>query len=153
MSAPLEAPRLGDMLARRGISRRALLKFCTAMASMMALPPGAVSTMAQALANARRPSVIWLSFQECTGCTESLTRSNAPTLEDLIFNLISLDYQETLQAAAGTAAAVSASSSAGSTSPAPILSSLVRMTSSRRSHSVCRPPQSSATAYTESPDR
>jgi hydrogenase small subunit len=45
--------------------------------------------------------VIWLSFQECTGCTESLTRSHSPTLEGMIFDLISLDYHHTLQAAAG----------------------------------------------------
>ena len=48
--------------------------------------------------------MIWLSFQECTGCTESLTRSFSPTIEDMIFNLISLDYQETLMAASGAAA-------------------------------------------------
>ena len=45
--------------------------------------------------------MIWLSFQECTGCTESLTRSPAPTLESLIFDMISLDYHHTLQAASG----------------------------------------------------
>ena len=67
----------------------------------MALPPSAVSQVADALAAARRPSVIWLSFQECTGCTESLTRSHAPTVESLIFDAISLDYHHTLQAAAG----------------------------------------------------
>jgi len=67
----------------------------------MALPPSAVAQVAEALASARRPSVIWLSFQECTGCTESLTRSHAPTVESLIFNAISLDYHHTLQAAAG----------------------------------------------------
>jgi hydrogenase small subunit len=100
----MTAPTLGMQLAERGISRRAFLKFCTALGSMMALPPGSAPAMAQALANARRPSVIWLSFQECTGCTESLTRSDAPSLEQLIFNLVSLDYHHTLQAAAGTAA-------------------------------------------------
>ena len=60
--------------------------------------------MAEALAKTRRQSVIWLSFQECTGCTESLTRSFNPTIEDMIFNIISLDYQETLMAASGAAA-------------------------------------------------
>lgn len=104
MTPPATQPTLGEMLSQRGVSRRALLKFCTAMASLMALPPSAVTALAQGLAQARRPSVIWLSFQECTGCTESLTRSNAPTLEELIFNLISLDYHHTLQAASGTAA-------------------------------------------------
>ena len=57
--------------------------------------------MAEQLRNARRPSVMYLSFQECTGCLESLTRSFAPTIEDLIFNMISLDYNDTLMAAAG----------------------------------------------------
>jgi hydrogenase small subunit len=73
------------------------------MASIMALPPSAVPAFAKALAGARRPSVIYLSFQECTGCAESLLRSDATTLEQLIFDLISLDYIDLLQAASGTA--------------------------------------------------
>ena len=31
---------LADILQRQGITRRGFLKFCTAMASLMALPPG-----------------------------------------------------------------------------------------------------------------
>ena len=92
---------LGDYLRLQGVSRRCFLKYCSATASLMALPPSAVAQVAEALATARRPSVIWLSFQECTGCTESLTRSHAPTVESLIFDAISLDYHHTLQAAAG----------------------------------------------------
>ncbi len=93
-----------ETLRRQGVSRRSFLKFCAATASLMALPPTMVSAVAEALAKAKRPSVIWLSFQECTGCTESLTRSHTPTLENLIFNAISLDYHHTLMAASGTAA-------------------------------------------------
>lgn len=95
---------LAEYLQAQGVSRRGFLKFCSATASLMALPPSAFAQVAEALASARRPSVIWLSFQECTGCTESLTRSHAPTVESLIFDAISLDYHHTLQAAAGTAA-------------------------------------------------
>jgi hydrogenase small subunit len=93
-----------EILKSRGVSRRAFLKFCTTTASMMALPPSMVPAIASALETARRPSVIWLSFQECTGCTESLTRSHTPTIEGLIFDAISLDYHHTLQAASGDAA-------------------------------------------------
>jgi len=50
---------------------------------------------------AKRPPVIWLHFQECTGCSESLLRAEHPTLEKLILDVISLDYHETLMAAAG----------------------------------------------------
>jgi hydrogenase small subunit len=99
-----ERESIGDLLLKRGISRRALLKYATYLASAMALPPLASRVMADALAKARRQSVIWLSFQECTGCSESLTRSFSPTIEDMIFDLISLDYHETLQAVSGAAA-------------------------------------------------
>jgi len=90
-----------DTLARQGVTRRTFLKYCATLASMMALPPAAGRAMAEAMAAARRPSVIWLPFQECTGCTESITRSHSPTLEGMIFDMVSLDYQETLMAAAG----------------------------------------------------
>ena len=90
-----------ENLAWQGISRRSFLKYCATLASLMALPPTAGRAMAEALAKAPRPSVIWLPFQECTGCTESITRSHAPSIEGLIFDAISLDYQETLMAAAG----------------------------------------------------
>src|SRR6204780_1709241 len=95
---------VGESLRRAGISRRGFIKFCTATASAMALPPWMGAAMAEQLRHARRPSVLYLSFQECTGCFESLTRSFAPTIESLIFNVISLDYDDTLMAASGDAA-------------------------------------------------
>jgi hydrogenase small subunit len=57
--------------------------------------------MAEAAAKGRRPSVIWLANQECTGCTESLLRSDHPPLADLILDLISLDYNEALMTPSG----------------------------------------------------
>ena len=95
---------LGAMLATRGIGRRSLLKFAIAMTCSLALPPAIAPLMAANLAKAKRRSVIWLSFQECTGCLETLLRSSSPTVGSLIFDFISLDYQETLMAAAGSAA-------------------------------------------------
>ncbi len=77
---------LGEMLARRGFGRRSLLKFAIAMTSSLALPPMTAPVMAANLAKARRRSVIWLSFQECTGCLETLLRSSAPTIDALIFD-------------------------------------------------------------------
>jgi len=58
----------------------------------------------EALQNLRRPSVVWLQLQECTGCVESVLRSADPTIGDLVLDLVSLDYQHTLMAAAGDAA-------------------------------------------------
>ncbi|MCL4724292.1 MAG: twin-arginine translocation signal domain-containing protein, partial [Rhodocyclaceae bacterium] len=99
-----DEPTIAEILRRQGISRRGFLKFCATTASLMALPPSMVPAIAAALEKARRPSVIWLSFQECTGCTESLTRSHTPSIEGLILEQISLDYHHTLQAASGEAA-------------------------------------------------
>jgi len=95
---------LGESLTERGISRRAFLKYASYTASILALPPAAATAIAQGLAAARRQSVIWLSFQECTGCTESITRASSPSIEDMIFDFISLDYHHTLMNASGVAA-------------------------------------------------
>ncbi len=103
---PLEAAGARPEAARGADpARRDFLKYAGFLASLMAtLPPERAAAMVEALSGSRRQSVIWLSFQECTGCTESLTRSHDPSLEELIFDLISLDYHHTLQAASGEAA-------------------------------------------------
>lgn len=98
-----------ESLQKQGVSRRDFLKFCAVTASSLGLAGSSVAAFAQALATAPRPSVIWLSFQHCTGCSESLLRSGNPltdrlTVENLILNFVSLDYHETLQVAAGAQA-------------------------------------------------
>src|SRR5699024_8751964 len=65
------------------------------------LSSSAAAQIAEAAARGLKPSVIWLHFQECTGCTESLLRTSAPGVAEVILDLVSLDYHETLFAAAG----------------------------------------------------
>ena len=50
---------------------------------------------------ARRPSVVWLEFQDCAGNSESFLRANSPSVAQAVLNSISVDYHETLMAAAG----------------------------------------------------
>jgi len=87
--------------ARFGMPRRQFVQFCVGLTATLGFAPAAAGAVAKALVQARRPSVIWLHFQECTGCSESLLRAEHPTLEKLILDVISLDYHETLMAAAG----------------------------------------------------
>ncbi len=104
MSASIFDIAQGDLAAveqRLRMPRREFLQFCTTVAATLGLPAGAEAAVAKAVESAKRPSVIWLHFQECTGCSESLLRAEHPTLEKLIFDVISLDYHETLMAAAG----------------------------------------------------
>jgi len=85
-----------------GVSRRDFLKVCSAAAVYMGLPASMGPRIAEAATSAKkRPPVIWLSGQECTGCTETLLRTSHPTLETLLLDLIALDYSETLNTGAG----------------------------------------------------
>jgi len=100
---------IDERLMRCGISRRAFLKFCSSL--MIAAPFGLAITdmktpeaVAQVLGKVIRPPVIWLAFQDCTGCTETLLRTSHPGLDDLILNIISLEYHETLMAGSGAQA-------------------------------------------------
>jgi len=96
----------GDVLDR-GLDRRDFLKVCSIAAAAVGLPAGAGVKMAEAAMAGQKPSVIWLSFQECTGCTETLLRTNHPGLDSLILDLISLDYHEALLVPSGHAAEAS----------------------------------------------
>jgi hydrogenase small subunit len=90
-----------NRLLNHPTDRRSFLKICSIAAATVGLPAAAAEEMADAAAQGRRPSVIWLSFQECTGCTESLLRTSHPALDELILDLISLDYHEALMVPSG----------------------------------------------------
>lgn len=84
-----------------GVNRRDFIRICTLAAAAVGLPGASALRFAEAAAAGRKPSVIWLSFQECTGCTESLLRTSHPALDELILDLVSLDYHEALLAPSG----------------------------------------------------
>jgi len=104
-----------EELRSAGYSRRDFMKLCSMVAGAMSLggvPLFAKSvsvspekeltkTVAKALQSNFRVPIIWLEFQDCAGCSEALTRSQSPTLVDLVLNKISIEYHETLSAAAG----------------------------------------------------
>jgi hydrogenase small subunit len=111
-----------DDLKSKGVSRRDFMKISGMVAGaigMTQLPAidsmgkmsgkarsyNPTTTMvAKALASKPRLPVIWLELQDCTGCSEALTRSQSPTLGNLVLNLITIEYHETLFAAAGNQA-------------------------------------------------
>ena len=100
----VEGDTLGEHLESRGVSRRDFLVFCGEMGAMLGLSSLVTPKMAQALSQVRRPSVIWIQLQECTGCVESFIRTSDPSIGDVVLDLISLDYSHTLMAASGSAA-------------------------------------------------
>jgi hydrogenase small subunit len=92
---------IGSILAQGGISRREFLKFCAVMAGTLALPASVAPRMASAMESAGRPPVVWLEFQDCAGCTEALLRASRPTVAEIVLDVLSVDYHETIMAASG----------------------------------------------------
>jgi hydrogenase small subunit len=107
---------LGDRLANSGVSRRSFMKYCVGLSAMMAIPISLMPKLVEA-ALAKKTSVVYLSFQECTGCLESLvnvfsnTRYNlkanltpdisTDSIANILLTALSLDYSETLMAPSG----------------------------------------------------
>jgi hydrogenase small subunit len=91
-------------LSRRGVSRRDFLKFCTTMAATLALPSSLVPRIAEALEKQLKPPVIWLELSDCAGDTESMLRATKPTVAEVVLDVISLEYHETIMAPSGKAA-------------------------------------------------
>ena len=90
-----------EELKSKGYSRRDFLRFCSYAAAIAGIELSSFGKMVSALENKARPPVVWLHFQECTCCSESFIRSSHPIVSDVVLNLLSLDYTETLQAASG----------------------------------------------------
>ena len=88
-------------LAARGVTRRDFLGFCSTMAAMIGLPKSASALIAEALETKQKPSIIWLEFQDCAGNTESFLRASKPSAAEVVLDLLSVDYHETIMAAAG----------------------------------------------------
>jgi hydrogenase small subunit len=93
--------RLVSELRRRGVSRRQFLEFCGAMASALALPEAFGPKIARALEKGSKPPLVWLEFQDCAGNTESFLRASRPTAAEIVLDVLSVDYHETIMAAAG----------------------------------------------------
>src|SRR5512136_558066 len=92
---------LWEEMKARGYSRRDFLRFCSYMAAATGVHAAGLGSVVRALEKKPRPPVVWFHFQECTCCSESFIRSSHPVVADILLDRISLDYSETLQAAAG----------------------------------------------------
>jgi len=91
-----------ERLEAKGVSRRDFMKYCTFLTAAMGLSSSFVPKVAEVFAApAQRPPVIWLHFGECTGCSEAVLRSQYPYVDDLVLEILSVEYHETIMAAAG----------------------------------------------------
>jgi quinone-reactive Ni/Fe-hydrogenase small subunit len=107
LNALSSAPKFGEqktisaVLDENGVSRRDFMKWAAGTTALFSLPASFTPLVAQAAELTDHIPVVWLHMAECTGCSESLLRSDAPTIDSLIFDHISLEYHETVMAASG----------------------------------------------------
>ena len=94
-------PTIWERARMEGHSRRDFIKFCTWLAAAAGIEGAGLARVVQAMDTKPRMPVVWFHFQECTCCSESFIRSSHPIVADILLDKISLDYTETLQAAAG----------------------------------------------------
>jgi hydrogenase small subunit len=92
---------LPEALEARGISRRKFVQFCSAMVAALALPDRYLGAVMNALEKTEKPVLVWLEFQDCAGNTESMLRSADPPVADVVLELLSWEYHETIMAGAG----------------------------------------------------
>ncbi|RXJ68172.1 hydrogenase [Halarcobacter ebronensis] len=84
-----------------GVNRRDFMKWASATTATLMLPPMFTPLVAEATELMNRVPVIWIELQDCAGNSEALLRSSAPTVDDLIFDVLSLEFHETIMAASG----------------------------------------------------
>jgi hydrogenase small subunit len=101
MSGMADKPTFYEVFMDRGVSRRDFLGFCAMTATYLGLGADGPGTIAHAMQTKPRIPVLWLHGLECTCCSESFLRSGHPLVSDLVMSMISLDYDDTIMAAAG----------------------------------------------------
>jgi hydrogenase small subunit len=88
-------------MQQQGYNRRDFLRFCATAATVAGLGKTGAAQVAQVFDKKEKPVVVWLHFQECTGCSESFIRASHPIVADALLDVLSLNYSETLMAASG----------------------------------------------------
>lgn len=88
-------------IEEEGIERRDFLKWASATTAMLMLPASFTPLVAEAAVLMNRVPVIWIELQDCAGNSEALIRSDGPKIDEIILDIISLEFHETLQAASG----------------------------------------------------
>ena len=92
---------ISDVLETQGVNRRDFMKWASAVTGMLMLPASFTPLVADAALLMNRAPVIWLELSDCAGNSEALLRSDGPKIDEIVLDIISLEFHETLQAASG----------------------------------------------------
>ncbi len=92
---------IDSFLDDQGVNRRDFMKWASAVTGMLMLPSSFTPLVADAALLMNRAPVIWLELSDCAGNTEAILRSDGPKIDEILLDIISLEFNETIMAASG----------------------------------------------------
>ncbi len=83
------------------ITTKEMNHWISMVTATMQLHPEFEGIVGEGIKNLNRVPIIWLELSDCSGNSEAFIKSTHPSVADLIFDYISLDYHELLMSASG----------------------------------------------------
>jgi len=97
----LNAKNLEEAIDSIEISKQEINSWVSMVTASMQLHPEYEKLVDKSIKILNKLPIIWLELADCSGNSEAFIKSTNPSIEDLIFNYISLDYHELLMSASG----------------------------------------------------
>ncbi len=98
---PVSTQNLDNALEMLEISKHEVNSWVSMVTTSMNLHPNFEEVVDKGVKALNRVPIIWLELADCSGNSEAFIKSTHPSIEDLIFDYISLDYHELLMSASG----------------------------------------------------
>jgi len=83
------------------IAKKEVNSWISMVTANMQLHPNFEEVVYNGLKTLNKVPIIWLELSDCSGNSEAFIKSTNPSIEELIFDYISLDYHELLMSASG----------------------------------------------------
>ena len=83
------------------IAKHEVNSWISMVTANMQLHPNFEQVVDGALCSLNKVPIIWLELADCSGNSEAFIKSANPSIEDLIFDYVSLDYHELIMSASG----------------------------------------------------
>ena len=97
----LFAHNLEDAMESLDIAKSEVNSWVSMVTANMQLHPQFEGVVTESIKALNRVPIVWLELADCSGNSEAFIKSVNPSIEELIFDYISLDYHELLMSASG----------------------------------------------------
>ena len=97
----LTSENLEDALDSLEIAKSKVNSWISMVTANMQLHPNFENVVEDGIKTLNRVPIVWLELADCSGNSEAFIKSANPSIEELIFDYISLDYHELLMSASG----------------------------------------------------